>query len=105
MRRRGLSGGVISSRIASNTTLKLLVIPALHLLEAQRQVAMRCEYLPQLDEGAHDGDVYLNRAGAAQDAGEHGHALLGEGKGSGASPPELEVTFCDFKFAYSTGVS
>ena len=39
----------------------------------------------ELDEGAHDGDIYLHGAGRAQDAGEHGDALLGEGVGEGAA--------------------
>ena len=39
---------------------------------------------PELDEGAHDGDVDLHGAGRAKDAGEHGDALLGEGVGQGA---------------------
>ncbi len=63
--------------------LELVVIPTLHLLKPLRKIAMRCEYLPQLDERAHDRDVYLNRSGTTQDAGKHGHALLGEGIGSG----------------------
>jgi hypothetical protein len=36
------------------------------------------QYLPQLDEGAHDGNVHLNGARTAQDTREHGYALLGE---------------------------
>ena len=52
----------------------------------------------QLDESTHYGDVDPDGAVAAQDAGEHGHALLGEGIRRG--PPgasQLEVTNCDFK--------
>lgn len=35
----------------------------------------------ELNEGAHDGDVHLHGAGRAEDAGEHGDTLLGEGVG------------------------
>ena len=39
----------------------------------------------ELDEGSHDGEVDFDGAMAAQDAGKHGNALLGEGKGRGAA--------------------
>lgn len=42
------------------------------------------QHLPQADEGTHDFDVDLNGAFAAQDAGEHGDALFGEGVGGSA---------------------
>ena len=35
----------------------------------------------ELDEGAHDGDVHFHGAWRAQDAGEHGDTLFGEGVG------------------------
>lgn len=41
---------------------------------------------PELDEGAHDGDVHLDSTPGAQDAGKHGHALLGEGIGKVGVP-------------------
>ncbi len=63
---------------------ELLVILAFHRIEAASQIAMGCQDCAQLDEGAHDGDVHLDCAGTAQDAGEHGHALLNEGIGSGS---------------------
>jgi hypothetical protein len=37
------------------------------------------EGLAELHESAHDGDVDLDGTPAAQDAGKHGHALLGKG--------------------------
>lgn len=40
---------------------------------------------PELDEGAHDGDVHLHGAGGMQHAGEHGDTLLGEGVGEGTA--------------------
>jgi len=49
----------------------------------------------ELDEGAHDGDVHLHGAGRAEDAGEHGDALLGEGVGEIFSI--IRVAVLDFK--------
>jgi hypothetical protein len=43
------------------------------------------EQLAELHESPHDGDVHLHRALAAQDAGKHGHALLGEGHRDGTA--------------------
>jgi hypothetical protein len=37
------------------------------------------EQLARPNEGTHDLDVHLHGAGTTQDAGKHGHALLGEG--------------------------
>ena len=44
------------------------------------------EELARLHEGAHDGDVDLHGALAAQDAGEHGHPLFRERIGEVAAP-------------------
>ncbi len=41
---------------------------------------------PELDEGAHDGDVHLHGTFRAQHAGKHGDALLSEGVGEVTSP-------------------
>lgn len=65
---------------------KLLVIFAFEFIQAAGQVAVGGEDFAQLDRtglgGAHDGDVDLNGAGAAENAGEYGDALLGEGVGA-----------------------
>ena len=63
----------------SNTTLKPFVVFALHRLEFLRDILVRGEYLPQAHECAHDGEIYLDGAGAVEDAGEHRDALLREG--------------------------
>ena len=48
----------------------------LHLLHARRQFFMDCQLFPQLYESPDDEDVHLCCALAAQDGGEHGHAVL-----------------------------
>ena len=52
-------------------------------------VAVGIHEATELDEGAHDGDVHLDGAPGAQYAGEHGHALLGEGVGEVTSAAPL----------------
>ena len=42
------------------------------------------EQLPETDEGPHDLDVDFDGPWTSQDAGKHGHALLGEGVGFSA---------------------
>ena len=69
-----------SDRVEDN--LELLIVLILQRGELAREVSIRCEHLPELHEGPHDGDVDLHRARAAQDAGKHGDALLGEGVGA-----------------------
>lgn len=49
--------------MASNTTFELCVAFALHLVKPAVKIAMGREDLPELDEGAHDGDVDLDSAG------------------------------------------
>ena len=39
---------------------------------------MRQQHLSELNKGSHNMDVYLDRALALQDAGEHRHPLLSE---------------------------
>jgi len=54
------------------------------------QGVIRCLHPAQAAERAHDGDVDLHGALAAQHAGKHGHALFGEGVGKSApeaTPP------------------
>ena len=54
---------------------------ALQLDEFPREVLVARQHPSQTDERAHDGDVDLHGALAPQHAGEHCHALLGEGVG------------------------
>ena len=49
--------------------------------ELAGQVGILLEHLTEAHEGAHDLDVHLHGARAAQHARQHGHALLGEGVG------------------------
>jgi len=51
------------------------------LLDPAREVGIGGQEPAEPDEGAHDGDVDVDGAGAAQHAREHGDALLGEGPG------------------------
>ena len=57
---------------------KLLVVSLLKLGELGGQSLVSGEHLPERDEGAHDGNVDLDRPLAPQNAREHGNALLGE---------------------------
>jgi hypothetical protein len=43
-----------------------------------RQFLVQGQGLPEADEGAHYGDIDLDRAMAAQDAGQHRNPLLGK---------------------------
>jgi len=60
-----------------------------------------CPSSDELNECAHNGDVYFNGAGAAQHAGKHRDALLGEcvRTVSPAAAPSFEITNCDLKGA------
>ena len=60
---------------------ELLVIFLFEGINSASQVAVGVYETAQLDEGAHDGDVDLDGTGRAEDTGEHGDALLGEGVG------------------------
>jgi len=42
------------------------------------QLLVQRQRLTQPNKGAHDGDIHLSCLFAAKDAGQHGHALLGE---------------------------
>ena len=46
--------------------------------EPFRQLLVDAEQPAQPDKRAHDLDVHLHGAGTPQDAGQHGHTLLGE---------------------------
>jgi hypothetical protein len=75
---------------------ELLVVFLFEGVNPAGQVAIGVHEPAQLDEGAHNGDVDLDGAGRAEDTGEHGNALLGEGVG--AAPPNLPrlgITDCD----------
>jgi hypothetical protein len=63
--------------------LEFLVVLAelvFELFQLAGKVFVGGQQLAQADEGAHDGDVDLDGAAAAQDAGEHGDAQLGKGE-------------------------
>jgi len=62
--------------------LKPRVVTFLHALDLSAQFLMCSKQLPQTDEGAHDCDINLHDAAAAQDAREHGNTLLGENEWS-----------------------
>jgi hypothetical protein len=74
--------------------LKLLgngvVAPAhlfLQLRQAFGELLVDAEQLPKPDEGPHDLDVDLHGPWASQNAGKHGHPLLGEGEGQVLAVP------------------
>ena len=83
----GIVGGdELSDRVEDD--LELLVVFgvfAFQRFDLLGEQAVGIHQAAELDEGAHDGDVHLHGAGGAEDAGEHGHALLGEGVGEGAA--------------------
>jgi len=56
----------------------VLLVVSFQLLDFLRQLAMRRDYFAKLDEGPHDRDIHVHGAIAFKNAGEHGHALLGE---------------------------
>ena len=58
---------------------ELLVVFLLKGFDFASEMAIRVHEPAQLHECAHDGDVYLHCAGAAQYTREHGDALLGKG--------------------------
>jgi hypothetical protein len=58
---------------------ELLVVFIFEGVNSASQIAVGVHEPAQLDEGAHDGDVDLDGTGRAEDAGEHGDTLLGEG--------------------------
>ena len=61
--------------------VKLFVVFLFEAVNPASQVAIGIHEAAQLDEGAHDGDVDLDGAVGAKDAGKHGNALFGEGVG------------------------
>jgi len=56
-----------------------IVVALFHRLDLPREMLVGVHEAAKLDEGAHDGDIDFDGARRAQDAGEHRHALLGEG--------------------------
>ena len=63
--------------------LELTVVSLLQLLDFFRELGkfgMVGEQMPEPHERPHYGDVYVDRAVAVQDTGEHGDTLLGEGE-------------------------
>ena len=66
---------------------ELLVVFVFERFDLSGEGAVCVHEPPQLHECAHDGDVDLNRAGAAQDTRKHGDALLSESVGEVAPSP------------------
>src|SRR5687767_2091389 len=58
---------------------ELLVVLLFQLFELAGQIGMTGEELSQTHEGPHDGDIHFDGPLAAENAGEHRDALLGEG--------------------------
>ena len=58
---------------------EFLVVFLLKRFDLASEIAIRVHEPAQLHECAHDGDVHLHCAGAAQYTSEHGDALLGKG--------------------------
>jgi hypothetical protein len=58
---------------------ELLVVFPLQSFNLSGKVTVGIHQPAQLDEGPHNGDVDLDRALRAKNAGKHGDALLGEG--------------------------
>ena len=65
--------------------LEVLVVFLFELFDFLGEELVGLHQGPELDEGAHDGDVDLDGALGTEDRGEHGDALLGEGVGEGAA--------------------
>ena len=58
---------------------ELAVVFLFDFLQLAGEVGIGAKHLAEADKVPHDGDIYLHAAVAAQDAGKHGDALLGEG--------------------------
>ena len=61
--------------------LEVLVVFLFEFFDFLGQEIVGLHQGAELDEGAHDGDVDLDRARGAEDGGKHGDALFGEGVG------------------------
>src|SRR3989338_7394435 len=88
--------------------LELLVVLALQIGEFAGQPCVRSQQLPESHEGPYDFNVDLDGTRTPQDAGEHRHALLGEGVGRRARPPRptgFDIANCDIKPSHSSWVS
>jgi hypothetical protein len=77
---RGSSGVAINCLIASKTT-ELLVVFFLERFDLAGEIAICIHEAAELHERPHNGDIDFDSASAAEDAGEHGNALLGESVG------------------------
>ena len=55
---------------------ELSIISCFQYGELSRQLLVANDYLPQMNERSHDGDVHLDRAFAAKHAGEHTDAMF-----------------------------
>src|ERR1700676_1873173 len=59
--------------------VKFGVVTLLHLGDLPTQIFVGGEHGTELQEGAHDGDIDLDRAVTTKNAGEHRHAMFCEG--------------------------
>ena len=67
---------------------ELSIVLALQSIEFPRQILVGCQELADPDKGIHNLDIDLDRSFAVQDAGKHGHTLLGESiRGEAATTP------------------
>jgi hypothetical protein len=64
--------------MASNTTRNWPSYFLLERGELRREVGVDLQHLAETNERAHDFDVHLNSAGAAEHARKHGYPLLRE---------------------------
>ena len=58
--------------------VKLSVVALLQFGDLATQILVRGKHRTKLKKGTHDRDIDLDSTIAAQDAGEHGHAVFGE---------------------------
>ncbi len=92
-------GGCINCRRASKTTLNWPSYLLSSAFDLSGEFGVREQHLPQPHKGPHNLDVHRHGPRASQHAGQHGHALFGEGvRGDTWRPPrDFEVTICDLK--------
>ena len=66
------------------------IVALFHVVDFAAQILMCGYHGAQLDEGAHNRDIHLHGAAAAEHAGEHRYALLSEYEW-GVTPPAPRV--------------
>ncbi len=65
----------------SKNGLESGVVALFHLVNFATQILVSGEHRADLEEGAHNGDIYVNGAIAVKNTGEHGDAVLCEKAG------------------------